>query len=56
MDDARFRYLAAKGHAEVRVPIPRRENPLEDPDRGLLIVSYAMHRTKVRRNDSRRQL
>ena len=40
-----------QGHAEVRVPIPRRENPLEDPDRGLLIVSYAMHRTKVRRND-----
>ncbi|KAF5328613.1 hypothetical protein D9619_011578 [Psilocybe cf. subviscida] len=36
-------------HADVpqhRVPIPRRKNPLEDPDRGLIIVAAVMHKMK----------
>ena len=37
-----------QGHPEVRVPIPRRESPLESADRGVIIVAFAMHRTKVR--------
>ena len=30
-----------------RVPIPRRDHPLADPDRGLIIVSAVMHKMKV---------
>lgn len=36
------------GHATLTVPIPRRENPLEDKSRGLLIVSGVVHKMKVR--------
>lgn len=39
-----------------RVPIPRRDHPLLDQDRGLIIVSTVMHKMKVRvfyRNQSR---
>jgi len=42
-----------QGQPEVRVGIPRRDNPLDDPERGLLIVSYAMHKTKVRAGRAR---
>lgn len=31
-----------------RIPIPRRDHPLVDPDRGLIIVSAVMHKMKVR--------
>ncbi|CAG8434541.1 5348_t:CDS:10 [Diversispora eburnea] len=31
---------------ELRVPIPRRRNPLEDPSRGLIIVAGVMHKMK----------
>ena len=31
-----------------RVPIPRRDHPLADKDRGLIIVSAVMHKMKVR--------
>ena len=31
-----------------RVPIPRRDHPLLDPNRGLIIVSAVMHKMKVR--------
>jgi splicing factor 3B subunit 3 len=31
---------------QLRVPIPRREHPLEDQSRGLLIISAVMHRMK----------
>ncbi|KAG0056642.1 Splicing factor 3B subunit 3 [Gryganskiella cystojenkinii] len=34
------------GHATLTVPIPRRENPLEDKSRGLLIVSGVVHKMK----------
>ena len=30
-----------------RVPIPRRDHPLADPERGLIIVSAVMHKMKV---------
>jgi splicing factor 3B subunit 3 len=33
--------------AQHRVPIPRRDNPLQDPKRGLLIVTAVMHKVKV---------
>lgn len=29
-----------------RVPIPRREHPLADPERKLIITSYAMHKMR----------
>lgn len=35
------------GSATLAVPIPRRENPLEIKDRGLLIVSGVVHKMKV---------
>nr|CAG8441343.1 1268_t:CDS:10 [Entrophospora candida] len=31
---------------ELRIPIPRRKNPLEDPSRGLIIVAGVMHKMK----------
>jgi len=31
-----------------RIPIPRRDHPLADKDRGLIIVSAVMHKMKVR--------
>ncbi|KAF9585053.1 Splicing factor 3B subunit 3 [Lunasporangiospora selenospora] len=34
------------GSATLTVPIPRRENPLENKDRGLLIVSGVVHKMK----------
>src|SRR5258708_21895322 len=34
-------------HEQHRVPIPRRRNPLRDPERGLIIVSAVMHKMKV---------
>jgi splicing factor 3B subunit 3 len=40
-----YRHADAPQH---RVPIPRRQHPLEDPDRGILIVSAVMHKMKVR--------
>lgn len=36
-----------------RVPIPRRRHPLDDPDRGLIIVAAVMHKMKVRTQASR---
>ena len=30
-----------------RVPIPRHQHPLDDPDRGLIIVAAVMHKMKV---------
>ncbi|KAF8580455.1 hypothetical protein K439DRAFT_1654330 [Ramaria rubella] len=38
-----YRHMDAPQH---RVPIPRRKHPLEDPDRGLLIVAAVMHKMK----------
>ncbi|KZT22240.1 hypothetical protein NEOLEDRAFT_1181118 [Neolentinus lepideus HHB14362 ss-1] len=38
-----YRHMDAPQH---RVPIPRRRHPLEDPDRGLIIVSAVMHKMK----------
>jgi hypothetical protein len=38
-----------------RVPIPRRDHPLLDPARGLIIVSAVMHKMKVRVSLSRTQ-
>ncbi|KAK9701194.1 pre-mRNA-splicing factor rse1, partial [Basidiobolus ranarum] len=35
-----------QGSPEHRVPIPRRENPLEDQKRGLIIVAGAVHKMK----------
>jgi splicing factor 3B subunit 3 len=32
---------------EHRVPIPRRENPLEDPNRGIIIVAATVHKMKA---------
>src|SRR5882762_7112330 len=40
-----YRHMDAPQH---RVPIPRRKHPLEDPDRGLIIVAAVMHKMKVR--------
>ena len=31
---------------DIRFPIPRRRNDLDDPDRGMIIVSYATHKTR----------
>ena len=31
---------------DIRFPIPRRRNDLDDPDRGMIIVSYAAHKTR----------
>ena len=41
-----YRHMDAPQH---RVPIPRRRHPLEDKDRGLIIVSAVMHKMKVRK-------
>ncbi|KAF8907837.1 CPSF A subunit region-domain-containing protein [Gymnopilus junonius] len=38
-----YRHMDAPQH---RVPIPRRKGPLEDPNRGLIIVSAVMHKMK----------
>ena len=35
------------GSAKLEVPIPRRENPLEVKDHGILIVSGVVHNMKV---------
>ncbi|KAG0170726.1 Splicing factor 3B subunit 3 [Apophysomyces sp. BC1034] len=32
---------------EHRIPIPRRAQPLEDPTRGIIIVTYAVHKMKI---------
>lgn len=40
-----YRHMDAPQH---RVPIPRRRHPLEDNDRGLIIVAAVMHKMKVR--------
>lgn len=32
---------------ELRIPIPRRAQPLEDPKRGIIIVASAVHRMRV---------
>ncbi|KAI8984496.1 CPSF A subunit region-domain-containing protein [Mycotypha africana] len=34
-------------HDEFRIPIPRRAQPLEDPTRGIMIVTYAVHKMRV---------
>ena len=39
-----YRHMEARQH---RVPIPRRRHPLEDPNRGIIIVSAVMHKMKV---------
>jgi splicing factor 3B subunit 3 len=39
-----YRNMDAPQH---RVPIPRRRHPLDDPDRGLIIVAAVMHKMKV---------
>jgi splicing factor 3B subunit 3 len=39
-----YRHMDARQH---RVPIPRRKHPLEDPGRGLIIVTAVMHKMKV---------
>ena len=39
-----YRHMDAPQH---RVPIPRRKHPLEDPDRGLIVVAAVMHKMKV---------
>ncbi|KAI0786785.1 CPSF A subunit region-domain-containing protein [Abortiporus biennis] len=38
-----YRHMDAPQH---RIPIPRRRHPLEDPDRGLIIVAAVMHKMK----------
>ncbi len=43
-DDIIYRRMDAPQH---RVPIPRRRHPLEDGDRGLIIVSAVMLKMKV---------
>lgn len=35
-----------QGAASHRVPIPRREHPLADPERKIIITSYAMHKMR----------
>lgn len=42
-----YRHMDRPQH---RVPIPRREHPLEDPSRGIIIVAAVMHKMKVRRS------
>ncbi|GMR55853.1 hypothetical protein PMAYCL1PPCAC_26048 [Pristionchus mayeri] len=32
---------------DIRVPIPRRRNDLDDADRSLIVIAYAMHKTKL---------
>jgi splicing factor 3B subunit 3 len=39
-----YRHMDTPQH---RVPIPRRKHPLEDPNRGLIIVAAVMHKMKV---------
>lgn len=39
-----YKHQDAKEH---RVPIPRREHPFADPNRGLLITASVMHKMKV---------
>jgi splicing factor 3B subunit 3 len=39
-----YRHMEARQH---RVPIPRRRHPLEDSNRGIIIVSAVMHKMKV---------
>lgn len=39
-----YRHMEQEQH---RVPIPRREHPLRDSERGLIIVSAVMHKMKV---------
>ncbi|KAF8512400.1 CPSF A subunit region-domain-containing protein [Gautieria morchelliformis] len=41
-----YRHMDAPQH---RVPIPRRKHPLEDKERGLLIVAAVMHKMKARK-------
>ena len=36
---------------DVRCPIPRRQNDLDDADRSMLIITSAMHKTKVKENE-----
>ncbi|KAL1695035.1 CPSF A subunit region-domain-containing protein [Schizophyllum commune] len=38
-----YRHMDAPQH---RVPIPRRKHPLEDPERGIIIVAAVMHKMK----------
>ncbi|TFY79904.1 hypothetical protein EWM64_g4112 [Hericium alpestre] len=38
-----YRHMDSRQH---RVPIPRRKNPLEDKDRGIIITSAVMHKMK----------
>lgn len=33
---------------DIRCPIPRRQNDLDDADRSMLFICSAMHKTKVR--------
>ena len=40
-----YRHMDVPQH---RVPIPRRRHPLEDTDRGIIIVAAVMHKMKVR--------
>ena len=35
-----------QGYKEVKIAIPRRKSPLENPERGLLIISHTTHKTK----------
>ena len=44
-DHILYRHMDARQH---RVPIPRRRNPVEDPERGLIITAAVMHKMKVR--------
>lgn len=37
-----------QGVSEHRVPIPRRQTPLSDPNRGIIIVAAVLHKMKVR--------
>lgn len=39
-----------EGVKEHRVPIPKRMNPLSDPNRGVIITSAVMHKMRVRRS------
>lgn len=36
-----------QGDKSVKIPIPRRSTAFDDPKRGVLIVSYTVHRMKV---------
>jgi hypothetical protein len=40
-----YKHQGAKEH---RVPIPKRANPLSDPERGVIITSAVMHKMRVR--------